>query len=539
VIGREFTHDLVAAVSVRPGDQLDEALEQLVASGLVFRRGSAPKITYTCKHALVQDTAYQALLKSRRQELHARIAAVIKEHRPDTVETQPELLAQHYTAAGDVERALQFWLLAGRRSTERSANLEAVSHLRRGLEVIAGLLDPASQARMELELQVALGTPLIAIQGYTADDTVLAHARAPELCEELGELPLRFQALYGLWASAMPRAEHRKARALAEELLALATREGDVGATITAHRVLGWSLSLLGELTAGAAELDQALALYEPERHSTLAYRYGQDPRIAALSIRAWNLWLLGYPDQSRAVGDQALREGKELKHAFTLAYATYVADGVPSYLCRDFERAGARVEELTAISQEQGFPFWQAYGKALQGAVLLSSQYEEGMALTETGLADLDQLGLRWLKPLTLWAMADAHLANRDAERATELVVQALAEVSAAGEQWIEPELFRLSGEAKLCRQDPDFAGAEADFKRALATARPQGTKSWELRAAMSLARFWRDQGRRAEAHDLLAPVYAWFTEGFGTADLRDAKALLDSLDSPDSPGR
>ena len=335
-----------------------------------------------------------------------------------------------------------------------------------------------------------------------------------------------------MWANHAMRAEHARARRLAEEFLSLAEDQGDVGATITAHRVLGWSLSLLGELPAGKAQLEQALALYDPDEHRSLAYHYGQDPRVAALSILAWNVGLLGYPDTSLALGEQALAEGEELNHAFTLAYATYVAGAAPKYLSRDLAGSRAHVDGLIAFSQQQGFPFWIAYGTGLRGALLAHDRREQdAFMLAERALSDLDRLGLGWFRPFVLCSLADGHLASCRSDRASDLVARALAIVKETNERWIEPELHRLNGEVMLLDGRHRWPEAGDCFRRAIELAQAQAAKSLELRAASSLARLWAEQGERQKACDLLAPVYGWFSEGFDTVDLKEARALLGQL--------
>jgi DNA-binding SARP family transcriptional activator/predicted ATPase len=531
-IGREFDFSLMAAVADQSEPDTLAALDRLASAELIFRRGTPPDARYVFKHALVQDAAYASLLLRRRHELHARIGEILEQSFPDRVEAEPESLARHFTEAGRSREAVAYWHKAGERAARRSANLEAVRHLRRGLEVIATVSNETWAARAELELQLALGTPLIAIEGYTADDTVQAFARARELCEQLGEVSRLFQAIYGLWANRAMRAEHDGARRLAEEFLSLAKHHGEIGPTITAHRVLGWSLSLLGELPAGREQLEQALALYDPDEHRTLAYRYGQDPRIAALSILAWNVGLLGYPDTSLALTEEALREAQELNHAFTRAYATYVAGAVPRYLSRDFEGSKAHVDELIAFSQRQGFPFWIAYGTAMRGALLAHDRREEdAVRLAKRALCDLDRLGLGWFRPFILCSLADGRLANHSSDRALDLIAQSLAIVNETDERWIEPELHRLNGEVMLLEGRHRRPEAEHCFGCAIRLAKTQAAKSLELRAATSLSRLWAEQGELQRARDLLAPVYGWFTEGFETADLKDAKALLDEI--------
>jgi predicted ATPase/class 3 adenylate cyclase len=526
-IGRTFSHGLLAAVAPLRNNELQDALSQLVSSELVFRRGTPPEATYTFKHALVQDAAYDTLLRSRRQQLHTRIAEALEERFPETVESEPELLARHYTEAGLAEPAIRYWLKAGQRATERSANVEAIAHLTSGLDLLEP--DTAERLQQELRLQIALGAPLIAARGYAAPETGAAFDRARELCEQLGDTAQQLAALYGLWAYHTVRAEYGTARRLAEQFLCLAEAEAS-SALLVGHRLLGVTLFFLGELAEGHAQFGRALALYEPRRHRELAIRFGQNPRVSSLVYLAWSRWLLGYPDQAARAVEEAVAYARELNHANTLAYA--LAWGATVH---QFRRETAEVQEhagaALALSEEQGLSMWLAYATVLLGWTLAERDHPEGVARITRGLADLEATGAIFLRPHNLALLAESYAGCGQTEAGLRALGGALEAVERTGERWWEAEIHRLKGELVLAQSAGNPTEAEAGFRRAIDVALRQSAKSLELRAATSLARLWHDQGRRAAAHGLLAPVYGWFTEGFDTADLKDAKALLDEL--------
>jgi predicted ATPase len=516
----------------RPEAELQAALQQLVAAELVFRRGTLPEATYTFKHALVQDAAYQSLLKSKRQQLHARIAEVLEQRFPDIGETQPEVLARHLTNAGCAEPALGYWLRAGRHAAERSANLEAVGHLTKGLEVLPALPDTSDRAGHELALRTALIGPLMATRGYGAPETIEAHERLHELCEELGEVEELFPVLFGQWVHLNMQAKYREAGQLADQMLRLAEGHTDPVPLLVAHRMSGVTMTLLGLLVAGRKHLELGVSLYNEDRHRGLALRYVHDPKVAALSYLSKQSWLFGYPDQARQASREAIAWARDLNHANSLAFALFFCGALPAHLRRDMLTVGQHTIELIALAEEQRFPLWLSWGRVPQGWVLAQSgQPRAGVGMIRDTLAELRRTGHEFYRPWFLYLLAEAHVAGSEFEDALTQIEEALAVVGQTEERWCEAELERLRGELLLRLPNSDPDAAKACFERAMEVARWQEAKSWELRAATSLAQLWRDQGRHAEAHDLLAPVYGWFTEGFDTADLKGARALLDEL--------
>lgn len=350
-------------------DELEEALTQLVKSELIFRHGVPPEATYTFKHALVRDTAYESLLRSGRRELHARLAEILERQRPETADVHPELLAHHYTEAGLDEQAIRYWQRAGARAAERSANLKAVIHFRKALELLGKLPEGAERARHELELQVPLGGALISTEGYAAPETGRAYARAHQLCRELGEGPLLFPALYGQYVHHEVRGDFTASHAYAQELLHRGQEKGDPVSLLVGHRIVGASLFYLGQPSVAYAHLEQATALYVPEEHRSLALVYGYDARVVSRFYLLETLFVLGYPDRALTLCREALAEARGLSPG-SLAFALNHA-GYAHHFRRERESVRELAEELVPLAKEQSFPYWLAAGIILRGWAL------------------------------------------------------------------------------------------------------------------------------------------------------------------------
>src|SRR4029453_4942946 len=494
----------------------------------LYQRGVPPQATYLFKHALIQDAAYQSLLRSTRQQYHQRIAQAVAERFPETVETQPELLAHHYTEAGLSTQAVVYWQRAGKRASERSAYVEAIGHLRKGLEVLQMLSDTPARLQHELKLQTTLGPALIATKGYGASEVAQAYTRARELCQQMGETPDVFPVLRGLWVFHEARAELQVAQELAEQLLVLAQRLQEPVYLIEAYRALGNTLVWLGEFAPARGHLEQAIALYDFPQHRTLAFLYGTDPAVVCLSYAARALWLLGYPDQARRRSAEALTLAQELSHSPSLAVA--LAWAAPLHQsCRDVPMVQARAEALMGLAAEQGFQWWLAVGTIFRDWALVQQgrQSAEEMARLRQGLgAYWWTTGAELERTYWLALLAEAYGTVGQAEEGLCLLREALVVVENSGEQLWEAELYRLQGDLLLHQTVPDAQHAEACFCQPPAPARRQQAKSLELRAAMSLARLWQRQGKRADARRMLAEGYAWFTGGFAPAALQGAKA-------------
>jgi class 3 adenylate cyclase/predicted ATPase len=538
-IGREFSHAVLAAVVRKPESELLSALDRLVAAGLVFRQGVPPYAPYLFKHALVQDAAYGTLLRDPRRALHARIAETLEREFVDISEAQPELLARHCTEAGLIEKAVGLWGKAGQRSLARSALVEAIAQLTHALGQIAALPATSALRREEIKLQVALITPLIHVKGYAAPETKAAAERARLLIEQadvLGEPTedplLLLSVLYSFWTASHVAFNGDAMRNLAAQFLSLAEKQGATLPLVIGHRLMGHSLMLTGN-AEGRAHYDQSVALYDPTVHRPLATRFGQDAGVATLCFRSLALWLLGYPDAALADAKQALWEARDIGQAANLFFAL-LHTSLTHIQCGDYAVANAETDELAALTNEKGSWFWKALGMSLQGCLFaLTGKASDAVQGITSGIAALRSTGSTLWMPLHSSYFARAYAELGQFDTAWRRIGEAMTAVETTKERWWEAEVNRTAGEITLLSPEPDAAKAEAYFKQALAVARQQQAKSWELRASMSLARLWRDKGKVREARELLAPVYGWFTEGFDTRDLKEAKALLEELAS------
>ena len=537
-IGREFSHALLAAAARKREAELDSALDRLILSGLLFRQGQPPDATYLFKHALVQEAAYGTLLREPRRALHARIAETLESQFPDIAETQPELLARHYTEAGQIEKAAYLWGKAGQRSLTRSAYVEASTQLSRALTQIASLPGTAGLRREQIKLQVALANALWQTKGYAALETIEAFDQARALfegAEALGEPPedplLLFSILYGFWAVKAVSCDGDAMRHLARQILALAERQTATFPRMLGNSRMGMSLFVTGDIAAGRAYMDQAIALYDPAEHHLPATRFGLDVGVTTFPIRALALWALGYPDAALADAQHSLKSARELSQAATLMFAlNYV--GMMQVFRRNHMEATALAEELIALAEKKSAVYWVAFGKMIQGSgLVVICHASEAIDMLTAGLAAFRATGAKAFIGLNLLYLTRAYAQLNQFDDAWRCIGEAMTAVETTKESWYEAEVHRTAGEITLLSPKPDPAKAEAYFERALTVARQQQAKSWELRAAMSMARLWRDQGKRQQARELLAPVYGWFTEGFDTLDLKEAKALLDEL--------
>jgi class 3 adenylate cyclase/predicted ATPase len=538
VIGREFSHALLASVVPQPEAGLRSALDRLIAAGLLFRRGMPPHSTYLFKHALVQDAAYGTLLREPRRTLHARIAETIENEFAESAESRPELLARHWTEAGLIEKAAGLWGKAGLRSLAQSALVEAVEQLTRALDQIATLPATPALRREQIKLQVALANALMHVKGYAAPETKAAAERARVLVEHaeaLGETPedplALFSVLYGPWATSYVAFDGDMMRELAARFMTLAEKQGATVPLMIGHRMVGLSLLSTGGIAESRPHLDRSITLYDPPAHRSMATRFGHDNRVAATIYRSWALWMLGYPEAALADAERALKDARELGQAATLMLALCFTSLTYSF-CGSYSAANARLDENRALANEKGAALWKAFGMLSQGCVLALTGKSSDAAQTITaGLAEFRATGSTFWTPLFLSYLAKAYAELRQFDDAWRSIEEVITAVQATKETLCEAEVHRVAGEIALLSPERDVARAEAYFERALAVARQQQAKSWELRAAMSLARLWRDHGKLQQARELLAPIYGWFTEGFDTRDLEEAKALLDAL--------
>jgi predicted ATPase len=529
VIGREFNYSLLARVSTLPEAELDAALAQLTDAALVFSKGTLPRARFVFKHAMVQEAAYESLLKSKRRLLHASVADVLES---ESVEAEPELLAHHFSEARRYESAAMYWLRAGKRALKRSANVEAVMHLRKGLDLMPQLPESANVDLYELEMQLALGPALMAIKGYSAPEIEPVYARARELCRQVGQPFQLFAATWGLWLYYQQGGQLKQARELTEEVLAVAEQQDDPALLLQAHHAAWATFHRLGELLVCRHHAEQGVMLYDVEQHGAHAYLYGgHDPGVCAQTHAGIVLWCLGYPDQALKRTLEGLNLSEKLSHPFTHADALFGA--VRIYLFRqEFQPALARSEEMIALSSQHGFTLLQALGTVMRGSAL-TGEARACDAINEMrlGLATTRETGAQAHVPYMMSLLIDAHRQAGRVNDGLDTVADALRLVEKTGERNWEAEILRLKGELLLVEAMVDQAAAENCFNDSLGLARTQNARSLELRAAMSLVRLWCIQGKHKEARDLLHPIYDLFTEGFNTADLKQAKALLEEL--------
>ncbi len=545
-LGREFSWEVLRAVSPLDEIVLQSALDKLTEAELLYQRGQPPQTRYIFKHALIQDAAYQSLLKSTRQQYHQQIAQVLEEQFTEVKETQPELLAHHYTEAGLIEQAIPYWQQAGQKAVQRSANEEAIRHFTKGLEILKNLPATSERIRQELALQIALGAPLVAAKGYAASEVEKAYVRARQLCQQLGETPQLFTVLRGLWVWYAVRSKLTEARQLGEQLLALAHATQDPAAYLEAYHALGQTFFHLGEFVLARENCEQGYAIYDSQQHHSHVFLYGTDPGIACLFWGSLALWFLGYPEQALQRSQTALSLAKELSHPLDLAYAFQDVASVHQYR-REGQLAQKYAEATVALSNEQGLPFWLAFGIFIRGWSLAELGQDGGVSQMRQGITGWQTTGAQTWLPYYLTPLIEACINQGQLVEAESLLIEALSAVDKTGERTHEAELYRLKGELTLRQfnvQGSKFkvniphsafrtphSEAEACFLKAIDIARRQHAKMLELRATVSLARLWRQQGKQAEARRMLDEIYNWFTEGFDTKDLQEAKTLLVEL--------
>jgi predicted ATPase len=538
-LGREFSYELLRAVAPWEEEIVHQGLHQLVAAEFLYQQGLPPQAMYVFKHALIQEAAYQSLLRSTRQQYHLRIAQVVEARFPEICAMQPELLAHHYTEADVLAQAIPYWQRASQRAIERSANVEAIAHVQRGLELLSTLPDTPQRTQRELDFLSTLGPALLSTRGYAAPEVLQAYTRARELCQQVGETPEHFLVLYNLCIVYLARSEHQTAIELGEQCLQLAQRVQDETLLLMAHYMLGLSWFCRGSPALACTHLEHTMALYDPEQHHILAYRYGGvDPGLACLGYYAWNLWMRGYPAQARAQSARAVSLAQQLAHPYTLARILYL-DTLLCQLRRDAQAVHDQADAAINVATTQGFALVQTLGSIMRGwAIALQEHSTESLVQIRQGLDTYRATGAEFQRPHFLALLAEASGLLGQLEGGEAALEEALALMEQTGERYYEAELHRQRGELLLqaAKSRPDQGSreqhdAETCFQQALDVARRQQAKSLELRTTMSLSRLWQQQGKCQEAYDLLASIYGWFTEGFDTPDLQDAKALLEAL--------
>ena len=529
-LGRQFSHELISAVATMPKPQLDDALAQLVHAELIFRRGTSSDAEYTFKHALVQDAAYSTLLRGRRQQLHARITATLEDHFPEIVVAEPALLARHCTEAGLAEKAIAYWLKAGQQAMAHSAMTEAVAQLQKGLDVLAALPDGPWRRQQELNLQIALRPALAATKGIAAPDVGEAIARARLLAEQIDRPEYLVRLSLSQWAFHLGRSEHKLALSLAEQFQKIGEERNDARAQLQGRRANGVTRCYLGEFVAARTLLEQCYGLGAPTRRvmgEILGHRDDLNwPRL--LGELAVTLAHLGYIDQARLRLHEALSEARRLGHAQTLAEVLVYASWT-LWIIR-LPELQRHAEELLALSTEHGFSLYVGWATVFRGSSLTAlGQAVEGLTLLTQGLTAVHATKSVTNTPCALTMFAEAYAKLGQPDEGLKCLAEVARIIETTEERNSEAELHRVRGD--LLNAMRDQVAAEQSYHQALAVAQRQSAKLFELRAGTSLARLWRDQGRRSEARDLLAPIYGWFTEGFDTPILQDAEALLDEL--------
>ena len=531
VIGREFPYELLGVVARRHEAELRAALDRLSEARLVFRRGTPPDAIYTFKHALVQDAAYSTLLRGDRQQLHAHIAEALEERFPEWIAREPELLAHHFAEARQTERAIGYWLKAGERAAGRSANLEAVRQLTRGLETLQTLPESPERDRRELAFQIAIGTPLIAVQGYSAPETGAAYSRARVLCERLGEAEPLVATLSGEFVFYFVRGNYPMMRRLTDEARQVSERFPNPVVRLAGHRLAGITAMHFGAFSEARSEFEAILRLYDASRHRSEPVHYVHDPKVSALTYLALVLWMLGLPEQARRSSVAAFQCAAELDQANLTAHVRNFAGAGLAELLGDVAAVRAHAEAIIELAERHSLGYWRVNGLILRGwALAQEGAAEAGIELMCRNAADRAALGVGWYQARYLCMLAAVYAQTGQAEAGLRVIAEAKDLVARNDEHMWESELDRIEGELRRM-QGASASDVEACFARAVARSHQQCAMSLELRAGTSLARLWRDHGKRSEARDLLAPVYGWFTEGFDTRDLKEAKALLEEL--------
>ncbi|MGB5736772.1 MAG: AAA family ATPase [Thiohalocapsa sp.] len=531
VIGREFSFRLIAAIAGISEQQVQYALEQLVHAEIVFSRGMPPASTYTFKHALLQDAAYESLLKTRRQTLHARTARVLERDFPETARLEPEVLAHHYTKAGLTEPAARYWGEAGKRALARSANLDVVAHVGKALDLLAELPESPQRDRGELELLILLGAAYRATKGFASVEAEETFVRARALCDRVGDGRMLMDTLRGLYACYYIRGELKRARVQAEQVVALGQKAQDKTALMVGHWMLGCVVFWQGECVLSRRELEAAVALYDPSEQSLRTLSAQIDPGLSALLHLIWTLWLLGYPTQSEAIADKAIASARSLAQPFALAMALHWA--CAGRICAgQFDVAAALLPELREITTRHNIAYLGSVATLDEGLILIDrGDIAQGLAKFNQAFAEFGTQGAGVGRPWAASLPVGALISIGETGKASAMLEEAFAMVAHNDEHQWESELFRLRGDVLLAQQVPDAVAAEREYRQAMDLANAQGARSLALRAATSLARLLVAQGDVREARVELKRVYDQFTEGFDTADLVAAKALLAEL--------
>jgi tetratricopeptide (TPR) repeat protein len=531
VIGREFSHAVLSAASQIDEDDMQSALSLLEQADIIYRVGVSPFVRFAFKHVLLRDAIYDSLLRSKKQQIHADIAAIFERDFPELAENQPEVLAFHYQEAGNQQEAIRCWFKSGQRALTHSGNVEAIANFRKALRLVSTLPETPERIKQEIDIQLALGIPLIAVQGYASAETREAFSRAGALCLRLGDIPEYFQALFGSWGHCWMCGKNDEALLMAEEFLSRSKALSDPVLVMVSHRVMGSTLLTVGDFQSSANHFEETIRLSPNKGKQSLYNLYMVEPKAASLLLLSWDLWFLGYPDRSLSRVSEALALAQELGHPYTVAFAHYMTS-VVHLLRGDAARAFESAEKSFEISQEQRFSLYAILSRISRGrAVGDLGRLGEARAEIALGIEEARRKGIGFMLPMMDSWLADIHAKAGENAHALAIVERTLTNTSdVTGRSW-ESELHRQRAQILLTLNPSRVSKAESHLKKSIEVARSQSAKSLELRAATSLAELWRTQGRPDEARALLEPIYLWFEEGAETADIRRARDTQSAL--------
>jgi predicted ATPase/class 3 adenylate cyclase len=547
IIGREFPLSLVRQVIPQSEDELYRLLASLQRKEFLYEQPAFPEVEYIFKHALTQEVAYGTVLHERRKALHEKIAQAIEALYHANLEDHYSELAHHYSHSSNTEKAIHYLHLAGQQAVQRSAYVEAIVHLTKGLELLKNLPETVEHTQQELTLQTALGSALIVTEGLGAPEVRDAYNRAWQLCQQIGEPPQLFPTLFGLASYYRQQEEMQRVNELGKQLLTLAEKQQDPARFMLAYRALLTASYWCGDFMRAHKYAEQGMQLYDPQQHGSLGFVFGVDLGVAFLIEGAWALWYLGYPDQALQKSQAAVTLARDISHPYSLAWALEAAAWMHIY--RSEGRAACTLaDEAITFSSTQDFPHWVAMGTMMRGWALAElGQWQEGISLMQQGIVGYWATGARLGRACWVAQVAKTLGQVGQVEEGFRMMTEAMAFLSGGEVRHYEAEIYRLKGELTLQKSEargpesevtdprpltPDPQGeAEACFLQAIEIAQKQQAKSLELRAVTSLAQLWQQQGKKDEARQMLAEIYGWFTEGFDTADLQEAKALLEEL--------
>jgi class 3 adenylate cyclase/predicted ATPase len=530
-IGREFSEEILLSASQIDKDDMSLALSQLQRADIIYQVDVWPLVRYAFKHALLRDVIHEAMLRTKRQQIHADIAASIENDFPELAESQPEVLAYHHQEAAHHQLAIHCWVKAGQRALGHSANVEAIANFRNALRLLSALPETPERTKQEIDVQLALGIPLIAVKGYASEETRDAFSRARALCLQLGNIPEYFQSLFGGWGFCWMGGNNRDALPIAEEFLARSQALSDPVLLMVAHRMMGSTLLTIGDFQSSANHFEKTIKLSGSEGKRALSGLYMVEPQVASLLLLSWVSWIMGYPDRALLRVSEALVLARDLNHPYSIAFAHYMTSVV--HLWRgDAALAFEHAERSFEMSKEQRFSLYAILSRMSRGRALGDlGQLREAQAEITQGLDEARDNGVGFMLPMMEGWLADMHARAGENELALAIVEKTLANIGeVSGKAW-EAELHRQKADILVAINPSRVEEAETHFEKSIEVARHQHAKSLELRAATSLAELWRTQGRADEAQALLEAICCRFEEGDNTADLKRARDVQRTL--------